>query len=120
LDLPPPPPEIAQAPRAEKVARAVEIWKGRLVDLGGRNTLMYYRDLKQGTLDLSVGGDANQAAVGSVLASRTVRLSTLFLDSEQLAAASKRAQTIRAKAREMFEERGLSTLHPGWGMATLD
>ena len=29
--------------------RAVKTWIGEFVDLGGRNTLLYYRDLKQGT-----------------------------------------------------------------------
>lgn len=121
MDLPPPPPPEQPAPnlpRAEIVQRAVEVWKGQLVDLGGRNTLLYYRDLKQGTLDLSEASGANDVAVDSLLASRPVRLSLLFRDPESLAAAAKRARTIRAKAREMFEERGLSTLHLAWGMAT--
>jgi hypothetical protein len=39
--------------RARVVQRAVNTWTGELVDLGGRNTLLYYRDLKQGTLDLA-------------------------------------------------------------------
>src|SRR5208282_2282558 len=36
--------------RVSLVGRAVKTWTGELVDLGGRNTLLYYRDLKQGTL----------------------------------------------------------------------
>ena len=40
------------ASRAALVQRGVKTWTGELVDLGGRNTLLYYRDLKQGTLDL--------------------------------------------------------------------
>ncbi len=111
-------PTTTPTDRVERVRRAAELWKGQLVDLGGRNTLLYYRDLKQGTLDLSPDSGADQVAVSSLLGSRTVRLSTLFTDAEALAAAAKRARTVSAKAREMFEERGLRTLYVGWGMAT--
>ena len=39
----------------ELVQRAVKEWTHALVDLGGRNNLLRYRDLKQGTLDLTQG-----------------------------------------------------------------
>ena len=39
--------------RRELVRRAVETWKKQLIDLGGRNNLLAYRDLKAGTLDFS-------------------------------------------------------------------
>ena len=104
--------------RDELVRKAVIVWQGQLVDLGGRNTLLYYKDLKQGTLDLSPGAGVNEGRVSDLFASRTVRLSSLFDDAEELKAAAKRARTVRAKAKEMFEERGLGTLYLGWGMAT--
>lgn len=104
--------------RDGKVRRAVLTWQGQLVDLGGRNTLLYYRDLRLGTLDLSPGSSVNHVAVAELLSSRSVRLSTLFADQEVLAGAAKRARTVRAKAKEMFEERGLRTLFLAWGMAT--
>lgn len=119
----PPPDEFSRTERVtdsrdELVRKAVTIWQGQLVDLGGRNTLLYYKDLKQGTLDLSPGTGADGVRVDDLLASRTVRLSSLFTDADQLQAAAKRARTVRAKAKEMFEERGLGTLYLGWGMAT--
>jgi hypothetical protein len=40
------------AERRTLIDRAVRTWTGELIDLGGRNTLLYYRDLKQGTLDI--------------------------------------------------------------------
>src|SRR3954466_33335 len=40
-------------PRADRVAAAVKTWQRTLVDLGGRNTLLWYRDLPSGTLDLT-------------------------------------------------------------------
>ncbi len=88
-----------------------------MIDLGGRNTLLYYRDLKQGTLDLSSGSLANDVAVDQLLAGRTTRLSNLF-DGSSVVAAARRARTIKAKANENFEERGLVTTFLAWGMAT--
>ncbi|MHB1710057.1 MAG: DUF4011 domain-containing protein [Acidimicrobiales bacterium] len=103
--------------RVEAVRRAQEVWKGQLIDLGGRNTLLYYRDLKVGTLDLSPGSPAEPVAVDQLLRSRTMALTTMFGDTAG-AKAAKRARTIKAKATENFEERGLRTLYLAWGMAT--
>src|SRR5215472_19292861 len=90
--------------RVDLVGRAVKTWTGELVDLGGRNTLLYYRDLKQGTLDIGPGSGANAVAVGDLLSSRTVRLSLMFGDAA-IAAAARRAPTVKAKATENYEER---------------
>lgn len=103
--------------RRRLVEAAVKVWTGQLIDLGGRNTLLYYRDLKAGTLDLSPGAGASDAARESLLGSRTVRLSELF-GLAGVAAAARRARVIQAKAKENFEERGLHTLFLAWGMAT--
>jgi very-short-patch-repair endonuclease len=105
------------ASRLDLVEEAKAAWKGQLVDLGGRNTLLYYRDLKVGTLDLSPGSGADEVQVGELLASRTVPLSHMF-DDESRPDAAKRARTVRGKAAENFEERGLHTLFLAWGMAT--
>ena len=100
--------------RSAAVSAAIATWTGQLVDLGGRNTLLYYKDLKQGTLALD-DGDADTLA--RLLASHRVRLSELF-GSDALPAAARRARTVRSKERENFEERGLQTLFLSWGMAT--
>jgi very-short-patch-repair endonuclease len=99
------------------VQRAKEIWKGQLVDLGGRNTLLHYRDLKVGTLDLGPDSGANDVVVDDLLSSRTVALTDVF-GAEVRPDAARRTRTIRAKATENFEERGLRTLFLAWGMAT--
>src|SRR4051812_24471258 len=96
-------------PQARLVQQAVRSWTGELIDLGGRNTLLYYRDLKQGTLDLGPESAANEVAVDDLLSSRSVRLSAVF-DEDSLTASARRARTVRAKATENFEERGLQTL----------
>ena len=103
--------------RLDAMRRAQQVWAGQLVDMGGRNTLLYYRDLKVGTLDLGPGSGANEVAVEQLLGSHAVALGTLF-GGDGLADATKRARTIRAKATENFEERGLRTLPLAWGMAT--
>ena len=102
---------------AQLIERRAKEWTGALVDLGGRNTLLYYKDLKQGTLDLGVNSGARPAAVDQVLAGRPTRLSDLF-DEDHLAAAARRSRVMSGKAKENFEERGLQTLRLGWGMAT--
>lgn len=99
------------------VEAAVRNWTGQLIDLGGRNTLLYYKDLKQGTLNLGPAYRADSGQVDALLASRTVRLSDVFA-AATLPGSAKRARTIRAKASENFEERGLRTLYLAWTMAT--
>jgi hypothetical protein len=99
---------------SRRISRAVKVWTGQLVDVSGRNTLLSYRDLKAGTLDL---GTANEVAVEAILSGRTVRFSDAF-GREELGPATRRGRAIRARAEENFEERGLRTLFLAWGMAT--
>jgi len=101
--------------RVELVRKAAKEWTTALVDLGGRNNLLRYRDLKQGTLDLS---GANPQVVGSLLQGRTIKVAALFSDPEQREQAIRRVRTIHNKATENFEERGLETLSIGCGLAT--
>ena len=102
----------ADPARRRQVSEAVETWKRQLTDLGGRNTLLYYRNLQRGTLDLS-DTDTRRLLEGS-----RVNLSTLFRDPGELRDAARRARAIRAKARENDEERGLETLYLAYGLAT--
>jgi hypothetical protein len=101
--------------RARLLRRQVKFWTGQLVDLSGRNNLLYYHDLKRGTLDLT---EAASERVEEVLAGKVVSLSRLFPSEEIRADAARRARTIRNKAEEHFEERGLQTLYIACGMAT--
>jgi len=101
--------------RAGLVHKAVTGWKNALVDLGGRNNLLHYRDLKRGTLDLAL---ADLEAVGHLLAGKTVRVSALFPDPEQREQMLRRVRVIHNKAKENFEERGLETLSIGCGLAS--
>ncbi|MEW1954701.1 AAA domain-containing protein [Terrabacter sp. NPDC080008] len=102
-------------PRADRVAAAVRTWQRTLVDLGGRNTLLWYRDLPSGTLDLTT---AHPGGVSMLLAGRRTRLSDLVREPAAFAEARRRARAIRAKALELREERGIAAGFVAIGMAT--
>src|SRR5258708_611529 len=57
--------------RARLVAKTAEEWKVALVDFGGRNNLLHFRDLKVGTLDLTT---ADMDAVSDLLLGKAVRV----------------------------------------------
>jgi len=97
------------------VAAAVARWSDQLIDVAGRNALLHYRDLKAGTLDLA---GAEPTARAAVAAGRTVPLGRLFPDAAAHADAVRRARTIRNKARELLEERGIETCYLALGNAT--
>ena len=102
-------------PRGERVAAAVQTWQRHLVDLGGRNTLLWYRDLPTGTLDLST---AHPGGLAMLLAGRPTRLSDLVREPAALDEARRRARTIRSKTVELSEERGIAAGFIAIGMAT--
>ncbi len=115
---PPPPPDGADAARRRSIVdRAAAAWSSQVVDLGGRNTLLYYRDLRVGTLDLTPSATVDATGVRMLLMGRSVRLSQLVVP-EELPASAKRARTIAAKAAENYDERGLQTLFLALGTAT--
>jgi hypothetical protein len=105
------------ARRRAIVERAAAAWSAQVVDLGGRNTLLYYRDLRVGTLDLTPSATVDATGIRLLLTGRTVRLSQLVVP-EELAGAAKRARTIAAKGAENYEERGLQTTFLALGTAT--
>ena len=107
----------ADARRAELVTAAQERWAAALTDLGGRNTLLYYKDRRAGTLDLAA---AAPEALDRLQRSGTVRLTRLFHDVDVRADAIRRMQAIYRKARELAEERGLAASYLATGMARWD
>jgi DNA polymerase III delta prime subunit len=102
-------------PRGTRVAQAVKTWQRHLVDLGGRNTLLWYRDLPAGTLDLT---SAHPGGLAMLLAGRPTRLSDLVREPAALDEARRRARTIRAKTLELAEERGIAAGFIAIGMAS--
>jgi DNA polymerase III delta prime subunit len=108
-------PSAEPDPRGERVAAAVKTWQRHLVDLGGRNTLLWYRDLPSGTLDLT---NAHPGGLAMLLAGRPTKLSDLVREPAALDDARRRARTIRAKSVELLEERGIAVGFIAIGMAT--
>ena len=119
--------ESEASPRFNALQRAATHWKRQLVDTA-RSPLLYYRDLKTGTLDLTPGGvdsQVNRSAVDSLLGGRRVRLSALITgDAESgadpLAGARGRLKRIGQVAQAYLEEKGASTLFLAVGLATWD
>ena len=70
--------QAAAASRLEAVRRATTTWTGQLVDLTGRNSLLYYRDLKVGNFCSSIPPPGQ--LIYAVLAGRPASLSKLFPD----------------------------------------
>ena len=118
-------PEVSQ--RISALERAAVQWKRQLVDTA-RSPLLYYRDLKTGTLDLTpapAGGQANSSVVDSLLAGRKVRLSNLISGTsangaDPLSDARGRLKRIGQVAQAYLEEKGASTLFVAVGLATWD
>ncbi|QGN50495.1 DUF4011 domain-containing protein [Micromonospora sp. WMMC415] len=100
--------------RLRRVAAAADRWAKSLIDTSGNNRLLYYRDLKAGTLALS---GADPAAVTRLLTGKPQTLSQLFPYEESRTDARRRVRTIRAKMRELSEERGLDAGYVVTGMA---
>src|SRR6266571_8688676 len=103
--------------RAELIEAAQAHWIAALTDLGGRNTLLYYKDRRAGTLDLAA---ADPAALERFLRTGSIRLTRLFHDVDVRADAIRRVQTIHRKARELLEERGIRAGYLATGIARWD
>jgi DNA polymerase III delta prime subunit len=102
-------------PRRARVDTARAAWTRHLVDLGGRNTLLWYRDLPTGTLDLTT---AHPGGVAMLLAGKPTKLSDLVREPAALDEARRRARAIAAKTRELAQERGILTGFLALGMAS--
>ena len=110
--------DAGDARRAALVAAAQRQWIDLLTDLGGRNTLLYYKDRRAGTLDLA---DADPDAVERFEKSGHARLTRLFPgDPDIRADAIRRMQAIYRKARELQEERGIKAGYLATGLARWD
>src|SRR5260221_3953380 len=109
--------EQADSRRAELIAAAQARWVDALTDLGGRNTLLYYKDRRAGTLDLAA---ADPEMLERFLGTGSIRLTRLFRDVDARADAIRRVQTIHRKARELLEERGIGAGYLATGMARWD
>lgn len=100
--------------RIEAVERVRQSWVSRLIDLSRRNNLLYYRELKTGTLDFS---QANTEALLTLLSGEAVPITRLLPEADETTTAAC-LQTIQRRAQTNLEEKGLETLFLACGMAT--
>ena len=102
--------------RGRLVARAVRNWTDQLVDRTARNNLLYFRDQRTGTLDLT---SVAPRLLFDVLAGRTRSVTQLTgPDTGAIADGVRRSKALHNKAQAVFEERGVHTLHLACGLAT--
>ena len=101
--------------RADRVADAAEEWADQLAAVGGRSTLLHFRDLKVGTLDLAA---ADAEARKRLVDGEPTPISRLFPHEPLRSSATRSARAIRAKADELLEERGLHCCRLAVGIAT--
>src|ERR1035441_5539627 len=107
-------PEGNSDPRLAAVRASAESWINKLIDLSRRNNLLFFRDLKTGTLDLS---GAPPEVLDDLFSGRSVRISQL-LGSGDGTRASAQLRSIWDRAVLNREEKGLETLFMARGMAT--
>jgi len=106
-----------------RIETAVKGWVEKLVDFSRNNTLLFYRDTKTTTLDLSQAdpGELTKLYAGEPVSSQDLfsHLDLLGAEGEVLKKdIASRIQKIRNKAKENFEERSIGTLSLARGFAT--
>lgn len=94
------------------VERAREQWINSLIDVGGTNTLVFFKNTAA-TLDL---GGADQAALGRLFAGAELAVEDLF--PADATDALVRARKLRDKIRAWQEEKGIHVGYLALGMAT--
>jgi very-short-patch-repair endonuclease len=101
------------------ITKKANVWCRQLMDFTKKNRLLFFKQLKKGTLDLA-GADA--ASVRELLDGRKVSIRKLFpnADEDTESEIRDRLRTIQAKKRENEEERSIKTLHLAVGEVTWD
>ncbi|WP_249138811.1 AAA domain-containing protein [Phycicoccus avicenniae] len=101
--------------RVEQVRLARHAWTTHLVELGGPNTLLWYRDLPVGTIDLT---NAHLGARNALVTGAPQVLSDLVREPHALEDARHRAERIHATATRLEREHAIRTCFLGIGTAT--
>lgn len=109
----------------QKIELAVKEWVESLVDFTRNNNLLFYRDTKSTTLDLS---EADPNVLAQLLDGESVSFQDLFRRLDLLGPDGEvlkkdiwnRIKKIQSKARENYEERSIGTLSLARGFASWD
>ena len=102
--------------RETAIAKAVDEWRSELIDFSRRNPLLYFKDLKGPTLDLTA---LDPAVFQKLLSGNAVRL-TDRLPADTRSDSARRIKSIYRKARELNEERGIQTAYVAVGICSWD
>ncbi|MCQ9385159.1 DUF4011 domain-containing protein [Brevibacterium sp. 50QC2O2] len=97
------------------VEAAFANWQEQAAKLGGRDTMLHFRDSRDGLIELT---GAHPSGMAQLLAGRPTRLSSLIRDAEQLADARRRARSIRQKDEQLGYERGIAVAQLAIGFAS--
>src|SRR5262249_33890098 len=118
-------------PEVRRVVDAARgVWMRRLIDHSRANSLLFYRDLKVGTLDLSAESEAvDRLLAGQMLTVESLASAGKHADSLDLVVRAQAEAEGRQRVRNALialqrkalgnrEEKGIETLHLAMGMAT--
>jgi hypothetical protein len=106
--------QLVSPERRAAVLKARDSWVAKLIDLSRRNKLLFFRDLKTGTLDLSKN---DPKVLSDLLRGDSVALTSLLPSADEVGTCA-RANEIRRTALSNLEERGLETLFLAFGFAS--
>jgi very-short-patch-repair endonuclease len=107
-------PAPAPSTRSLAVQAAKDLWVKSLVDIGGTNTLLFFKDRKT-TLDLSA---AAPTAMARLFSGSDVAVDELFPGEQEQKDATARTRALRDRVRILAEERGVHVGYLACGMAT--
>lgn len=98
------------------IKRASAEWRSALIDVGGRNPLLYFRPVKN-TLNVD---DSPKSAFDKLLSGEQIALKELFPERKEFENASKSCAVLAARQRLANEEFGVPIAFLAFGMATWD
>ncbi|MGO1397285.1 MAG: DUF4011 domain-containing protein [Brevibacterium yomogidense] len=90
-------------------------WRAQAARIGGRDTMLHFRESRDGSIDLT---GAHPSGLAQLLAGRATRLSSLLRDPEHLSDARRRARSIRSKADQLQRQRGIAAAQLAIGFAS--
>lgn len=101
---------------SQSIESASKEWRNGLIDVGGNNRLLNYRN----GVSTLVLDDSPVAALKKLFDGSQVRLSELFTDVDSLQKAQKACVSLARKQREAVEEYGITVTYLAVGMASWD
>src|SRR6185503_6921675 len=102
-----PPVSVIDPQRRARVDAARDGWIRALIDKSRRNNLLYFRELRAGTLDLT---GADSRAIERLLKQDEVPLGKLLPKGTDVRTAEAKLGEARARSLMNSEERGIETL----------